>query len=254
MLILNYEFLEELYNKYNNEEYDDPVLVCKKLKYENDIELFSFISALFAYGSIKQIKKFLFHLLDIFNYEPYYAIKNFNLLNNEIYYRFQTKNDIEIFLRFLKHITLKYNSIGNYFYKLKVNNLEDYCIELYKLFLNFLESQDNNITHGLKFLFPNISKNTNCKRLFLFFRWMVRKDNIDFGIYNFIKPNQLIYPIDIHLSKIIKNYTDFKFSSPNLRIAKSFTDYMKKINNNDPLKYDFALCHWDMNIKGGENG
>lgn len=77
----------------------------------------------------------------------------------------------------------------------------------------------------------------------MFLRWMVRNDNngVDFGIWNKIKPSQLICPIDLHVARVAKRFNLLKRKQTDWQAALELTGYLKTLDANDPVKYDFAL-------------
>src|SRR4030095_1943789 len=86
-------------------------------------------------------------------------------------------------------------------------------------------------------------KKSSCKRLNMFLRWMVRKDQrgVDFGIWNKISPSQLVCPIDVHVSRVAKRFNLVKRNQPDWNAALELTGNLKKLDPHDPVKYDYAL-------------
>jgi len=103
-----------------------------------------------------------------------------------------------------------------------------------------------NFSNGIKFMFPLPQKGSACKRMNLFLRWMVRNDELDFGLWNEIKPNKLIIPVDTHIAKICKQLKLTKRKNVNWKMAEEITGKLKRFDPVDPVKYDFALCHIGM--------
>ncbi len=87
------------------------------------------------------------------------------------------------------------------------------------------------------------ARGSTCKRLCMFLRWMVRKDNsgVDFGIWKKISPAQLICPIDLHVSRVARQHGLIKRKQTDWQTALELTEELKKFDRNDPVKYDFAL-------------
>jgi len=81
------------------------------------------------------------------------------------------------------------------------------------------------------------------KRWNLYFRWMVRKDEVDVGLWDFIDKKNLIIPLDTHLFKIGRCIGWTECKTPTFRAAKEITEALKKFSPEDPLKYDLFLCH-----------
>ncbi len=86
-------------------------------------------------------------------------------------------------------------------------------------------------------------KGSTCKRLNMFLRWMVRKDQkgVDFGIWKNISPSQLICPIDLHVARVAKRFNLLQRKQIDWRAAIELTGHLLKLDKDDPVKYDFAL-------------
>ena len=113
---------------------------------------------------------------------------------------------------------------------------------------NFMEiiSEKGSITHGIKFMIPDPLKGSACKRMNLFLRWMIRKDELDFGLWNEIPPSKLVIPVDTHVAKICKQLKLTKKKNESWQMAEEITEHLKRFDASDPVKYDFAICHIGM--------
>jgi uncharacterized protein (TIGR02757 family) len=98
----------------------------------------------------------------------------------------------------------------------------------------------------LKFMFPLPEKGSACKRMNLFLRWMVRKDELDFGLWSEIPTSKLIIPVDTHIARICTQLRLTKRNNVSWQMAEEITENLKKFDPNDPIKYDFAICHIGM--------
>lgn len=97
---------------------------------------------------------------------------------------------------------------------------------------------------NFEYLIPPVTRNSTCKRLNLFLRWMVRKDNIDFGFWGReVNPSKLIIPVDTHVYKVALKLGLVKRKSCDMKFAIELTNKLKQFDPEDPVKYDFALCH-----------
>ena len=95
-------------------------------------------------------------------------------------------------------------------------------------------------------MFPLPEKASACKRMNLFLRWMVRKDELDFGIWDKIPTSKLLIPVDTHIARICSMLGLTSRKNPDWKMAEEITNNLKKIDPEDPVKYDFALCHIGM--------
>ncbi|NLZ95719.1 MAG: TIGR02757 family protein, partial [Bacteroidales bacterium] len=118
------------------------------------------------------------------------------------------------------------------------------------------ESVESSLTHFNKYFFnhENAPKRTQkhvaspakksaCKRLNMFLRWMVRKDKngVDFGIWNQIPMSELICPLDLHVERAARKLGLITRKPVDWTTALELTENLKKLDKNDPVKYDFAL-------------
>ena len=90
-------------------------------------------------------------------------------------------------------------------------------------------------------MFPLPKKGSACKRMNLFLRWMVRKDELDFGLWKEIPTAKLVIPVDTHIARICKSLKLTKRKNVSWQMAEEITMNLKKFDANDPVKYDFAL-------------
>ncbi|TGM36892.1 TIGR02757 family protein [Leptospira biflexa] len=247
--------LENLISKYQNISYleTDPICFPKQYKNPLDIELVSLISCLFAYGNVKNIQNFLKPIFLEMGTSPYeflvYSNPSFSkFLNSQKGYRFQTKEDVIVFFLTLQRILTKKKQTSPLFesYFLDTNGRFDQNTSIQnfqKQFETELIStlKTETLSYGLQFLIGKWKSKSPKKRISLFLRWMVRNDYPDFGLYQNIKPNQIPYPMDVHIQKLIKVLGIKNQKQIQLNDAFLLTEFFKKINSNDPLLYDFYL-------------
>lgn len=232
------------YNKYQSSR--DPIWYIKKCKSDSDREIIAFISSCYCYGNIVQINRFIDKVLaytstEIFNYLITFK-RSKRLDSLDFKYRFNSTQDFFDLLHSLSVILKKYGSLKELF--LKYYSPED------KNVVNALDgftTEIRTIANGRKtfeYLVPDVKRKSTCKRLFLFLRWMVRKDNIDTGLWSReVKASGLIIPVDTHVYRIARKYKLVERKSLDLKFALELTEKLKKFDINDPVKYDFALCH-----------
>ena len=220
----------------------DPLIIAKKY---ND-EYISLICALFAYGNAGQIVKFLssldFNILD----QDENTIKN--TLQNH-YYRFQKNDDVIAFFISIKRLK-DTDSLENIFKKGydKEQNVLDGIESIIQSILNI----NDYYSDGYKFLIGTIPKkdkndkikligNSAYKRYNMFLRWMVRKDNLDMGLWKSIDKKDLILPLDTHTFKVSQKLGLLERKTADLKSAVLITEALKKFDEKDPIKYDFAI-------------
>ncbi|MCC7417598.1 MAG: TIGR02757 family protein [Acidobacteria bacterium] len=99
---------------------------------------------------------------------------------------------------------------------------------------------------GVRYFFPRPSAGSGCKRLNLFLRWMVRRDALDLGVWRRLRPSQLIVPLDTHVVRVGRCLRLTRCASPGWRMACDITASLRALDPDDPVKYDFSLCHLGM--------
>ncbi len=223
-----------------NENNLDPIIVAREYKEE----YISLICALFAYGNVKAIVKFLrsinFDILD----ENEEEIKKY--INH--YYRFQSVEDVKQF--FITLHRLKSQSLEDIFLKgYKKNN---FVIEGIDSILEEMYKINNYTSRGYQFLISNRYKgktksSSPYKRWNMFLRWMVRDDEIDFGLWKKVDKKDLIIPLDTHTFNVAHKLGLLDRKTYDLESAIILTNNLKKFDETDPVKYDFALYRLGQN-------
>jgi uncharacterized protein (TIGR02757 family) len=99
---------------------------------------------------------------------------------------------------------------------------------------------------GICYFFPRPSAGSACKRLNLFLRWMVRKDALDLGVWSRVSPARLVVPLDTHVIRVGRCLALTAYTNPGWRMARDITESLRALDPEDPVKYDFALCHLGM--------
>jgi uncharacterized protein (TIGR02757 family) len=99
---------------------------------------------------------------------------------------------------------------------------------------------------GVCYFFPRPSAGSACKRLNLFLRWMVRRDALDLGVWSRVAPARLIVPLDTHVIRVGRCLRLTEYTSPGWRMARDITASLRALDPEDPVKYDFAVCHLGM--------
>jgi uncharacterized protein (TIGR02757 family) len=237
--------LETKYLQYNTSAFiqDDPVQIPHLFRRKEDIEIAAFLTATIAWGRREQIIINARKLMEWMDYDPFRFIVSHKDRDRELYkkyyYRTFNGNDCAFFLQSLQNIYRNHGGLQGAFSCVNqetVNTLEQ-IVAFRKLFfeLPHLKRNEKHISDPLK--------NSCCKRINLFLRWMVRKDNsgVDFGIWEHISPARLICPLDVHTSRIARSLGLINRKQDNWQAAVELTEQLKKYDATDPVKFDFAL-------------
>jgi len=238
-------YLQNIYKKYNQTTFvqSDPISLTLKYQHSIDKEAVGFISSLFSYGSVQQIILVLNRLFSQFennfvNNLVNCSVQDLKDKTSGLYYRFYSEFDILVLLKFMKMVYSEHESLETYFLN-GIDKKVNYHQLIYNKWDQFLVNQPK--SNGLKFMLSNPVLGSANKRLLMFLRWMVRKDNIDLGIWKIIKPAQLLFPLDTHTSRICFYLGLSENENANLKNALIITKNLKYICEDDPVKYDFAI-------------
>ena len=247
------KLLDYYYNSINAEKFikNDPIQIPKLFSKKQDIEISGFLASILAIGNRVQIINNAKKLMNILQNSPYHYIINMNTKSQKDFHsfkhRFISGNNIFNICLALKRIYLENGGLENLFTEpyLKTNNLKSSLVHCYHAFSSYIKD-----CHTLKYI-SNVNNNSAAKRLNLFIRWMVRKDekNIDFGIWNKIKPSDLYIPLDVHIAKISRELKILHRKSNDWKSVEEITNFLKKLNPTDPIKYDLALYEYSFSKK-----
>lgn len=232
--------LEALYRRFDRSMLSPDPLECVPRAGEfRDVELSAFLAALFAYGRADLIVRNVSGILAELGPRPHAA-----LMQGEYQerfkgwkYRFHKRADLLWLLDRLRAIYAGHGTLENAFCAAP----GDMAARL---------AAFAGLFHGGKkpsaaksFLVPSPANGSACKRMNLFLRWMVRKDDVDIGLWTRISPAELIMPLDVHVNRIAGR---LGLANPkgaaNLKKALALTERFREFDAADPVRYDFALC------------
>ena len=213
----------------------DPIMPAR----EHHDEYIALLCALFGYGRADSIIKFLysldFSLLDATETQIEKELKSF-------YYRFQNGDDVVEIFRTL-HRLKQENSLEELFYR--GYREEQSVVSGLNSVIGSMQSINQYESRGYSFLVGReVTKtkgNSAMKRWMMYLRWMVRKDNIDMGLWRKIDKKDLIVPLDTHTFNVSKKLGLLTRKSYDLEAALELTKTLKTFDKTDPIKYDFAL-------------
>ena len=100
---------------------------------------------------------------------------------------------------------------------------------------------------GLGHLLPVPLGPGAAKRLNMYLRWMVRgPDEVDLGLWRTIPASALVIPLDTHIGRIARRIGLTDRRTLGWRTAEEITANLRRIDPDDPVRFDFALCHHGM--------
>jgi uncharacterized protein (TIGR02757 family) len=222
-----------------------------------DIELAGLVASCMAYGRVDLFGPWVDWALTRMGESPARFVLGFDVekhrkLFSGFRYRFNRERDLLAFCLASQRLLVRHGSLKAFF-------LEGYSPKhphvgpALESFAAGFRAQDlsaafprNRLSYGFKHWFPLPSTGGACKRLHLYLRWMVRREPPDFGIWPEVPPSALLMPVDTHVENMARSIGLTRRRSRNWLMVEEITGKLKDLDRDDPVKYDFALCHTRM--------
>jgi uncharacterized protein (TIGR02757 family) len=241
------EFLNRKVDEYNQPSFilNDPVCIPHLFSKKQDIEIAALFAAIFSWGNRTTIINKSKELMQLMDNAPYDFCLNHDTqkLKKLLGFKHRTFNstDLLYFIEFLKFHYSTNKSLESAFTQWMQRddtNTEAALNGFYHYFFSLEDAPARTHKH-----IASPRKNSTCKRLNMFLRWMVRRDDkgVDFGIWRNISPSQLICPIDLHVARVAKRFGFVTRKQTDWRAGLELTAHLRTLDSNDPVKYDFAL-------------
>ena len=224
---------------------NDPISIPRSFSKKQDIEIAGFFAAIFSWGNRTTIINKSRELLQLMDNSPHVFCMTAGPaeLKKLLAFKHRTFNatDLLYFVEFFKFHYSIHDSLEIAFTKGMTNKDETIENGLKGFYDHFFSLTD--IPQRTRKHIASPDKNSSCKRLNMFLRWMVRNDNkgVDLGIWKNISPSQLICPVDVHVARVAKRLGLLQRTQTDWQAALELTDYLRTLDSADPVKYDFAL-------------
>ncbi len=236
--------LDEAFFKFSNRGFieEDPVLIPHLFQKKQDIEIAGYIAATFAWGQRKTIINKSKEFLSLMDNSPLEFVLNFQDSDEKQFHGFKHRTfngmDAISFLKFFRKCYSKFESLEDMAFSNNSEDVKSGIIQIRESFIEFASPMERTLKHV-----QNPLKGSACKRINMFFRWMVRKDNdgVDFGIWKNLGPSNLICPLDIHVSRASYELGMIKKVTSDWNTAIEITNVLLELDPKDPIKYDIAL-------------
>lgn len=276
-------FLDDKVAQYNRPEFitNDPVSIPHLFSKKQDIEIMGFWAATLAWGQRVTIINKCKELITLMDAAPYDFIINHEEpdLKKLLHFKHRTFNDIDTlyFISFFRWHYQNFESLEGAFVPSSnkpaviLNDSEGSNNEhaLRQAQGDNVMSAEEALNHFRSYFFslPDFphrtkkhvsspSQKSTCKRLNMFLRWMVRKDDngVDFGIWNKLKPADLICPCDLHVDRVARKLKLITRKQTDWQTALELTQNLRELDPLDPVKYDFALFGLGIEERWGIEG
>lgn len=238
---------------YNSRDFieNDPVSIPHQYSIPQDIEIAAFWVAMLSWGQRVTIINKARELMNLMDNAPYDFIVNHGERDRRAFLAFKHRtfqpDDTIYFLHFLQRFYKEHSSLEEAFCFKIANNVRESLIHFHNLFFNDPVAMQRTRKHV-----STPARNSSCKRLNMFLRWMVRQDDkgVDFGLWRTIHPSQLMIPLDVHVFKVARQLGLLKRDRSDWQAVEELTSVLAQFDASDPVKYDFALFSLGLDQRG----
>lgn len=238
--------LDEAFERWNDTTFieDDPVSVPHRFDKNQDKEISGFFSSIFAWGNRKTIINKATELMNLMDNSPFDFIKNHQekdlaRFESFVHRTFQA-TDVLYFIAFLQHHYSHHESLEDAFLLSgqQVYDQKEALTAFQRYFFSLPYAPERTRKHV-----STPDNKSTCKRLNMFLRWMVRKDDkgVDFGLWTRIPASALMIPFDVHVEKTARKLGLLNRSQKDWQTVEELTSVLRLLDPYDPVKYDFAL-------------
>ncbi|MEM9071289.1 MAG: TIGR02757 family protein [Myxococcota bacterium] len=227
----------------NTRRASDPVSFVHRYADPDDQEVVGLIASSLAFGNVTAIRRSVERALGSLGRHPARTIrrgpKELNRRLDGFVHRVYRGPHLAAMLHHAARLRRRHGTLGSAF----AQSLDTHG-DLREALSEFADSlRGSNAPRGLRHLVPNPRAGSACKRLLLYLRWMVRPaDGIDLGLWN-VSPSVLVIPVDTHIHRISTNLGLTTRKDASWRTAEEITQALRRLDSDDPVRYDFALCH-----------
>ncbi len=212
---------------------------------KQDIEIAGFLVAIMAWGQRPTIIRKANDLLDLMDNAPFDFMLHHQPTDRKRFLSFSHRtlqpDDVLYLVEVLQLYYQRHDSLEHAFARHLAPGAED-TFQAIAGFHRMVFDQPYVLERTRKHI-PTPANKSSCKRLNMYLRWMVRRDNagVDFGVWNTISPAQLIMPLDLHVGRIARQLGLLQRPANDWQAAAELTNRLREFDPLDPVKYDFAL-------------
>jgi len=248
-----FELLEDNYKRYNIVGFikDDPISIPHSFSKKEDIEISAFWTAIFSWGQRKTIINKATELFSLMDNAPHDFILNHSEKDRKQFSEFKHRTfqytDTLYFLDFLQKHYTKHDSLEEAFLKFDGNfESKRSFTEFEKYFFSLEHAPSRTRKH-----IASPARKSSCKKLNMFLRWMVRKDDkgVDFGLWERLKMKDLMIPLDVHVGRVARKLNILERKQDDWKAVEELTTKLRNFDPNDPVKYDYALFGMSLDEK-----
>ncbi len=249
--------LDQLYDGFNvDHSTRDPIWTVRRFADPADQEIAAFLAAALAFGRVQSVIQTVEAVLAVMGPSPAAFVRAFTPARatdfGTLGHRWIRTRDLAALTWQLHQMVRDHGSLEGFFavgHEAEAETveagLESFSTRAMALDLTAIYGRERPVP-GVGYFFSRPSSGGACKRLNLFLRWVVRRDAVDLGVWSAVRPAQLIVPLDTHIIRVGRCLGMTARTSPGWRMAADITRTLRRLNPDDPVRYDFAMCHLGM--------
>lgn len=243
-------FLEALLARYHRRDFlsSDPIQFVHRFSSDADREVAGLYCAMLAFGNVRAVGASIESLLEVMGDHPAAYVAGFDFRRDgkamtKLNHRWIRGGDLARYTAALKVVLEEHGSL-----RALVAREWDQTGDFWSVSAAFSNAFVGALpagkpTRGLSFLLSAPTPGSARKRLAMYFRWMVRDDEIDLGIWKDAMPaSALRIPLDTHLSRICRYIGLSERKTVDWKMADEVTAALAEIDPADPVRFDFALA------------
>ncbi len=253
--------LDRLYGEFNYpDSAADPIQIVRRFHRADDREVVALFAAALAFGRVASVLRSIERLLAVIGDRPAEYVRRFEPRRERrafsgLVHRWIDGRDLRALVWIARQMLERAGSIEGFFVAGHDRSAPDVMAALDSFSTRALEidvgaaygpAEGRPAVGGVRYFFPRPSAGSACKRLNLFLRWMVRRDALDLGVWTRVAPAQLVIPLDTHVIRVGRCLRLTRYTSAGWPMAREITESLRRLDPEDPVKYDFALCHLGM--------
>jgi uncharacterized protein (TIGR02757 family) len=251
--------LDRLYTAFDHPESAvDPIQIVRRYARVEDRELVAFVAAGLAFGRVASVMASVEAMCAVLGAAPAMAIRSFDPSRDgaplrPLVHRWTRGADFVALLWILRELLDQHGSLERAFATGLSGGAHDVgdALEVFSATARSIDLRPAYGPHvpanpGVYYFFSRPSTGAACKRLNLFLRWMTRTDGVDPGGWTAVRPAQLVVPLDTHTIRVGRCLRLTRRASPGWKMAVDITNALRAFDPDDPVRYDFALCHLSM--------
>ena len=243
------DVLEGLAGRFDRRFLDtDPLGLVRRFDEPEDREVAGLLAAGLAYGRVASIRASLERLFGILGPRPGRFVAAFDPKRDShrlssFVHRFHTGSDVAVLLTLVREARARAGSLEAFFTASDPDpRSETIAPALDRFGERLFALAPTPPSDRVRFFLPLPSGGSVCKRSCLFLRWMVRPDDgVDCGVWRGVSPSRLVLPLDTHLIRVVRALGWTRRASPGWPMALEATARLRRIDPDDPVRFDFAL-------------